>query len=231
MKENFNALVNGILNDSGNINEGRLSKLLGTAALTGALSVPSLNHNTNVPAQPIKSSPLPAITQQSTPRFQAQDQIHQHREKKYAERNWKSRGLKNNNPGNIKVGGEHWEGIVGRDGNFLRFKSMEHGVRAISKLLGTYFNKYKLNTVEQIITKYAPRKDNNPTEKYINDVCEYMGVQRKQHINLNDEHTMLDILNAIIRMETGRDLPDNTVLRGIRMAGNEYLNKSPVVRN
>lgn len=231
MKENFNELVDRILNDSENINEGRLSKLLGTAALAGALSVPSLNHNTNIPAQPIKSAPLPSTIQQSVSKPQIQDQIHQHREKKYAERNWKSRGLKNNNPGNIKVGGEHWDGVVGRDGNFLRFKSMEYGVRAISKLLSTYFNKYKLNTVEQIITKYAPRRDNNPTEKYISDVCEYMGVQRKQPINLNDEHTMLDMLNAIIRMETGRDLPDSIVLKGIRMSGSEYLNKSQVVRN
>ena len=141
-----------------------------------------------------------------------------HAEKHLPEHNWKSRGLKNNNPGNIKVGGEKWDGVVGHDGAFLKFKNMEYGLRAMAKLLTTYQSKYGLNTVEGIITKFAPKKDHNPTEKYIHEVSEYMGVARNQKIDLNNNNTMLDLLNAMVRMETGRDLPDTLVKKGIELA-------------
>ena len=195
--------------------ESRLSKILGTAALAGTMGISSLNPNNRVPE--IQRQP-PIVQNAAKPQQPPPASIVDHGPKHLPEHNWKSRGLKNNNPGNIKKG-EHWDGAVGHDGQFLRFKSMEHGIRALAKILRTYQMKYNLNTVEQIITKFAPRKDHNPTQTYINDVCEYMGVKRDQKIDLNNKIVLLDLVNAMIRMETGRDLSDNVVKKGIQMAG------------
>ena len=204
MEPNFDILVDKILRaDAENMNENRLSKILGTAALAGTLGFSPLRAASDIP---------------DIPREDPQTMT-QHGAKHLPEYNWKARGLKNNNPGNIKVGKEKWEGVVGHDGNFLKFKSMEYGIRALAKILLTYQNKYNLDTVEQIITKFAPRKDHNPTGKYIADVCEYMNVKKDQKINLSDKHILLDLINAMIHMETGRDQPDTVVLKGIQLAG------------
>lgn len=188
------------------LTENKLSSLFAAAVLGAAgahaATKPASTNNVAVPP------PFPSIST-SANTTQA--------EKHLPEKNWKSRGLKNNNPGNIKIG-EKWEGIVGNDGQFLVFKSMDYGLRAMSKLLLTYQNKYGLNTIDQIITKFAPKKDNNPTEKYIKDVCDYMKVTRNQKIDLTNDKTMLDLVNAMVRMETGRDLPDSVVKNGIAMA-------------
>ena len=187
------------------LNENKLTSLLAAAMLgaSGAHAATKPVSTNNVPP------PWPSISANSD------NSTH---DKHLAEPNWKSRGLKNNNPGNIKVGGEKWEGVVGNDGPFLVFKSMDYGLRAMTKLLSTYQTKYGLNTIEQIITKFAPKSDKNPTEKYIAEVSKYMGIARTDKINLKNDKTMLDLVNAMVRMETGRDLPDSVVKNGIAMA-------------
>ena len=185
------------------LTENKLASIF-AAAVLGAAGAHGASKQVSTNSVPAKASPK--IEAPAT-----------HDEKHYPEINWKSRGLKNNNPGNIKVG-EKWDGVTGNDGQFLVFKSMDYGLRALTKLLLTYQNKYGLNTVEQIITRFAPKKDKNPTEKYITDVCKYMGVTRNQKIDLSNDKTMLDLLNAMVRMETGRDLPDSIVKNGIALA-------------
>ena len=78
-------------------------------------------------------------------------------------------------------------------------------------------NVHLFSLLSQLV-KFAPKKDHNPTEKYIHEVSEYMGVARNQKIDLNNNNTMLDLLNAMVRMETGRDLPDTLVKKGIELA-------------
>ena len=208
------SLIDSIMSiEDTSMNESRLSKILGTAALAGTLGFSTLNPSNNTPS--IRRA-APVVQNAAKPQPPAPTVVDRG-PKHLPERNWKSRGLKNNNPGNIKKG-ERWDGVIGHDGPFLRFKSMEYGIRAMSKLLMTYQSKYGLNTVEQIITKFAPRKDHNPTETYINDVCDYMGVKRDQKIDLNNKTVLTDLVNAMIRMETGRDLSDNVVNKGIRMS-------------
>jgi hypothetical protein len=84
-----------------------------------------------------------------------------------------TRGFKNNNPGNIRHGND-WQGETkGSDTAFESFVSVEFGIRAIFKLINNFSSKYKLNTIEEIISRYAPPSE-NATAKYINSVYSYM---------------------------------------------------------
>ena len=51
----------------------------------------------------------------------------------------KSRGLRNNNPLNIRKSAEHFQGeIKGKDKSFKTFSSLPYGYRAGFVILGTY---------------------------------------------------------------------------------------------
>lgn len=83
------------------------------------------------------------------------------------------RGLRNNNPGNIRHGID-WKGETeGDDKNFETFQSLEFGIRAIFKLLDTYSKKHGINTIKDAIARYAPTSE-NATDMYIKSVLKYM---------------------------------------------------------
>jgi len=127
------------------------------------------------------------------------------------------RGLRNNNPGNIRHGAK-WQGLKAEqtDKDFCQFVSMEMGIRALVRILFTYYNKYKLRSVKAIISRYAPPNENNTTA-YINSVAEKLGVKPDDRIQLTDV-TLKPIVDAIIRVECGTKLDDATVNAGIKLA-------------
>lgn len=79
-----------------------------------------------------------------------------------------TRGIRNNNPANIRRGCK-WKGLTEKqtDKEFCQFTTMTWGVRALLVTLRTYVKKYNLHTVREIITRWAPPSDGNNTEKYI----------------------------------------------------------------
>ena len=80
----------------------------------------------------------------------------------------KTRGIRNNNPANIRKGC-NWQGLAKTqtDREFCQFVTMTWGVRALLVTLRTYVVKHHLHTVREIITRWAPPSDGNNTEKYI----------------------------------------------------------------
>ena len=68
------------------------------------------------------------------------------------------RGIRNNNPGNIRRNGDPWQGLAKdqTDREFFTFQSAVYGIRALARLLITYQDKYGLCTIEGIITRWAP---------------------------------------------------------------------------
>jgi len=137
------------------------------------------------------------------------------------------RGIRNNNPGNIDQNGKNdwngrdpWEGSVkGDDSRFVTFATTEMGIRALGKLLRTYQNIHGLNTIEGIITRWAPPKEND-TPAYIALVSRLTGIGPKQKINVNEMDTLYLLSRAIMIKENGqRNLPPNSViLNGIERA-------------
>ena len=86
-----------------------------------------------------------------------------------------SRGLRNNNPGNIRKG-LNWSGqvIPGTDSEFIQFKTMSYGVRA---LFIDLINKHKsgYDTIYKIIYRYAPPSE-NATYEYVKNVSSRSGI-------------------------------------------------------
>ena len=78
-----------------------------------------------------------------------------------------SRGLKNCNPGNIRLSPTKYMGEVtpSRDTAFKQFETMAWGYRAIFVLLASY-RRGGFLTIRQMITRYAPPVENK-TDVYI----------------------------------------------------------------
>ena len=127
-------------------------------------------------------------------------------------------GLRNNNPLNIrKVPGTHWKGeilpsIQGGDGggSFVRFESIEWGIRAAFVILQTYRRKYAATCIEAIIGRWAPRNENN-TAEYIKGVCRLTGYGGKERLSERDWPALI---RAMAMIECGALLPQETIARG-----------------
>ena len=129
-----------------------------------------------------------------------------------------SRGIKNNNPGNIVKGTDKWHGMTGNDGKFLIFDTPENGIRALFKTLKTYEAKYNLNTVSGIISRWAPKNEND-TPAYINFVCKKLGIKPDAKIDLNNKSIAAKLITAIIEKENGKNpYNDSIITSGINKA-------------
>lgn len=135
-----------------------------------------------------------------------------------------SRGIRNNNPGNIDHHAHtKWQGLADppSDGRFCRFVEPKYGIRAICRLLITYRDKYDIDTIRETINRWAPPVENN-TESYINVVANKVGVKPNDKIDIADGKVMYELVRAIIRHENGYDpYPDSVIFAGMAMAGVE----------
>lgn len=115
-----------------------------------------------------------------------------------------SRGLKNNNPGNIRKTSIFWKGeIEGSDSAFETFKDMPHGYRAMFKQLQTYQKRDGLNTIEEMLHKYAPSFENH-TENYIKAVEQRAKVRRNVPIDTTNKDVMVRVVAAMSFVENGK---------------------------
>jgi len=117
----------------------------------------------------------------------------------------KPRGIRNNNPGNIRCGDE-WQGLVPKDQrtdkSFCQFTSPEYGIRAMIVILRSYQSKYGLRTITGMIRRWAPPNEND-TQAYIDSVAQAIGTNADRPIDLTDSRKLFPLLQAIIRHENG----------------------------
>ena len=133
------------------------------------------------------------------------------------------RGIRNNNPGNIRHG-QNWQGLNpdGRniDPAFCVFKSPVFGIRALAKVLMNYKKIHGLNTVRQIISRYAPPNENQ-TKAYIQTVAEQIGVYPDTIIDIEERGILTVFIKAVIRMENGiQPYSDEIIQQGIDLCEN-----------
>lgn len=140
------------------------------------------------------------------------------------------RGIRNNNPGNIKSDGTHWQGLdhPATDGTFCRFKKPVFGIRAMARILITYQDKRRakngsaIDTVDEIVDRWAPPSDNNPTESYKQFVCDQLGIARGEIIDIHEYQTARALVEALIKFENGQQpYSDNQIRKGLLLAGIE----------
>ena len=125
------------------------------------------------------------------------------------EKDNRPRGVRNCNPGNIRMPPkalEEKDKFIGelrpsKDKSFRTFVNMAYGYRAMHYLLRRYKNSYQLNTLEQMINRYAPPADNNATEVYIDFVAKRAGVARDQVVDGSKVTVMCRIVEAMATME------------------------------
>lgn len=127
-----------------------------------------------------------------------------------------SRGLRNNNPGNIRQNSDNFLGEIkpSTDPAFKQFESIEYGYRAIFVTLNTYQKKYGLSTIRTMISRWAPPKDHNDTEAYIRAVSAESGVPENSRITSTNKDVMVPIVAAMSRVENGVTANITEVQRG-----------------
>lgn len=120
------------------------------------------------------------------------------------------RGLRNNNPLNIRISNNKWKGKVvpSKDSAFETFESLEYGIRAAFIIIRTYINKYDLKTVGSIIKRFAPPVENNVTN-YISYVCKVSSLDRYEKLSFENKEQMVKLLHAMSCYEIGQYLSRN----------------------
>ncbi|HFJ7027609.1 TPA: lytic transglycosylase catalytic [Escherichia coli] len=103
---------------------------------------------------------------------------------------------RNNNPGNIRP-------VSGK--GFRFFESALEGWEAMKNQLMRYFTGKTtgraLQTIQDIVSTWAPAGDNNDPKKYAQDVAKWMGVSPNAILNLTDPQTMGALMQSMARKE------------------------------
>lgn len=111
-----------------------------------------------------------------------------------------TRGIRNNNWGNIRHG-NNWRGeIKGLDGGFESFSNPVWGLRALIKVTRSYERRYGINNVAEWVDRWAPVEDNNPhNAAYRKHLINNAGTL----INANDIDYMRSFVKAVCQFENG----------------------------
>lgn len=103
---------------------------------------------------------------------------------------------RNNNPGNIRP-------VSGK--GFRFFESALEGWEAMKNQLMRYFTGKTtgraLQTIQDIVSTWAPAGDNNDPKRYAQDVAKWMGVSPNAILNLTDPRTMGALMQSMARKE------------------------------
>ncbi len=130
------------------------------------------------------------------------------------------RGIRNNNPGNIRLTNDKWQGMspTQTDGEFVQFVSPEYGFRAITRILRNY-ERRGINTINGIISRWAPSNENH-TAAYVKFVADYLGIAPNTELSLS--LSIFPLIKAITIYENGYDYAsyysDATIQEGIALA-------------
>lgn len=116
-----------------------------------------------------------------------------------------SKGLRNNNPGNLRIGSSNWMGKIpvsqNTDGSFEQFETWIYGLRAMIKLIRNYIGDGH-NTINKIINRYAPPHENS-TNQYIAFLVKETGKYSNAKLDANDKTVIRRLIKGMVQMELG----------------------------
>jgi hypothetical protein len=112
------------------------------------------------------------------------------------------RGIRNNNPMNLRRTRDQWLGLapVQTDPEYFQFASLQYGLRAGGVVLLNYQSRYGLNTVRGIIARYAPEHE-NPTDAYIANVAARLKIGAAEPFDVAAR--LRELMRAIVIQENG----------------------------
>lgn len=114
------------------------------------------------------------------------------------------RGMRNNNPLNIRHSASRWLGMADEqtDKDFVQFKAMRWGIRAAFIIIRTYIKQYRCDTIAKIVSRWAPTSENN-TKAYIDRVVKFTGLQADKKLKFEDKTFICSIVQAMHVVECG----------------------------
>ena len=136
------------------------------------------------------------------------------------------RGIRNKNPGNIKLGTD-WDGLADEQSDpvLCVFKESVWGIRALMRILLVYRFHHKKHTTEDIIGRWAPPSEND-TDAYIKFVCDKTGFKPMDKLDNSMEH-YLQLVKSIIKMENGlQPFEDELLVEGMYKAWDGFPTNS-----
>ena len=125
------------------------------------------------------------------------------------------RGLRNNNPLNIRHSADRWQGarIMQTDPDYVQYKDIKWGFRAAWKILDTYCLTFKKEgkayNVKNIIGRWAPPTEND-TDAYVRAVVKLSGLggnenmpRPKHYWNFEEVDKLVRLIRAMVCVENG----------------------------
>lgn len=128
------------------------------------------------------------------------------------------RGIRNNNPLNIRIGNT-WLGEVTNptDSDFEQFVSPVYGLRAAFCILRRYIRRYGRNTVRKIVHSWAPSSENN-CDAYIKIVCQQSKLEPDETLKYEDAERMWKLVQGMALAEVGQRLDMDLIMKGYQLA-------------
>lgn len=133
-------------------------------------------------------------------------------------------GLRNNNPGNLRITNDVWKGQVGSDSGFVTFSDLAWGTRAMATVVAHDISK-GLNTLASYINSYAPPSEND-TAAYIARMSNLTGFAPDQPFVMSLD-TIKQIVKAQMKIELGDNfaamVPDADIDQGLALMNSTIL--------
>ena len=141
-----------------------------------------------------------------------------------------TRGIRNNNPLNIRHSADQWQGAREEqtDKSFVQFTTMAYGYRAAWRTLQSYYRRLcqqgKPFTVQTIISRWAPPAEND-TQSYIRHVLKLSGIGGKENLlppeNVDGYGRLRRLMIAMTCIECGipyAKVDTEAICQGYRLA-------------
>ena len=126
-----------------------------------------------------------------------------------------TRGLRNNNPLNIRHSADRWQGarIMQTDPDYVQYKDIKWGFRAAWKILDTYCLTFKKEgkayNVKNLSGRWAPPTE-NATDAYVRTVVKLSGLggnenmpRPKHYWNFEEVDKLVRLIRAMVCVENG----------------------------
>lgn len=121
------------------------------------------------------------------------------------------RGLRNNNPLNLRISPTPWVGklAVNTDGSFEQFDTLHNGIRAAVLNYRTRLIRScsRCPVLRLLVASWAPAADGNDVARYVDAVASISGVSTADFLDYRDRQQTCRVLQAMAVVEVGEMLP------------------------
>jgi hypothetical protein len=133
-------------------------------------------------------------------------------------------GLRNNNPGNLRLTTDVWKGQTGSESGFVTFSDLSWGVRAMATVTAHDINS-GLDTLAKYINSYAPPSEND-TAAYVAKMAAATGFAPDQVLPKSVD-TIKKIITAQMDIELGPQfaamVPPADIDQGLQLMNSQIL--------